>query len=259
MDEFRRSIPILNEKDGGSKASYFIARAMAETKNRNGNYVPPFSDVAGVDFDAKKMKKSSAFIKKHFGDKPVAWKGVIRPPPPTEEETREAVEESKRRNKDLKKIKDEYMDSIEEDDDEISIPIIRKMLERVKNNEPYTHKKHLGVLTLLGVKPSYVRTYNKEQPYKDVFYSSYEEFKDMYDSLTKKRKLRLPKEETQNVVIPSYTEEQKEEAKKEAEAEAREETAEERKRRRNRERNREYRQRKTEKEGRVFKPKKRMG
>lgn len=234
MEEFRRSIPILNEKDGGSRASYFIAKAMAETKMRNGNYVPPFNNVAGVNFDAKKMKKSSAFIKKHFGDKPIAWKGIIRPPPPTEEETREAVEESKRRNKDLKKLKHQYLSSVEEDDDDISIPIIRKLLNRIHNKEPYTEKKHLGVLNLLGVKASYVRTFKKDKPFKDVFYTSYKEFKDIYDSLDK----------PQNVVIPTYTEEEKKESAKEKKEEVKEETKEEKKRRLHREAQKRYMERK---------------
>jgi hypothetical protein len=202
----------MKENDGGSKASYFIAKAMAETKLRNGNYVPPFNDVAGVNFDAKKMKKSSSFIKKHFGDTPIAWKGMIRPPPPTEEETKEAIEESKRRNKALKQLKEKSVESLEEKG-VINIPIVRKVLNRIHNKEPYTEKKHLGVLNLLGVEASFVRTSNKKKPFKDVFYSSYKEFKDIYESYD------TPK----NVVIVPPTpkkEETKEERKKRLHREA---------------------------------------
>ena len=93
----------------------------------------------------------------------------------------------------------------------------------------------MGVLNLLGVKASYVRTFKKDKPFKDVFYSSYKEFKEMYDKLG---------ETTQNVVIPNYTDEQMKESKKEKKEEEKEETKEERKKRKHREAQKRYMERK---------------
>ena len=259
----RKYVALLNE--GGSKASAFIAKAMAETKLRNGNYVPPFTDVAGVDFDKAKMKKKSGFIDKHFGEKPVMWKGLIRPPPPTDEETKKAVEDAKRRVKLFEKESEKFGEAMEEGDKKITTKIVRKVLKEVHTASPYTETTHLGVLKLLGVKPSFVRTYDKEAPFKDEFYTSYAEFKKVYDSYgtpaedveetlrftTKKetkaeRSTRLYRERR----MRQLQKRAEKKAKKEADAEVeRGETKEERVRRLNRERQRKFRaKRKAEKE-----------